>query len=307
MSNIKIRLDGKPGLFSVGSFTFSGGEEHVSLASLPMKDRHLRGQRIAGEQANISHEKFIDCSRLDVIARLQSSQALVQLLLVTEIVNRLGPHTAMTLTIPYLPYARQDRVTVTEEAFSLQCLATLLNIPIYYNIKAYDLHSAVAHEYMPKLREIKQLDIIKKHKLLMSYIQEKRPVVLAPDKGALDKSFLLAKEFGLPLMVAHKVRDAATGKIISTEIPNISFLTGKNVLVADDICDGGRTFVELGILLERAEVQETALYVTHGIFSKGHEELEKYFSAIFTTDTFLSASPGGPADLVFTQSIVEEL
>jgi ribose-phosphate pyrophosphokinase len=42
-------------------------------------------------------------------------------------------------------------------------------------------------------------------------------------------------------------------------------------VIADDICDGGRTFIELAKELRGMGAQIVHLYVTHGFFTKGRD------------------------------------
>ena len=66
------------------------------------------------------------------------------------------------------------------------------------------------------------------------------------------------------------MRDVATGDIINTTVNNIpNDIAKARLLVCDDLVDGGRTFIELAKVLKPHNPKEMALYVTHGIFSKG--------------------------------------
>jgi ribose-phosphate pyrophosphokinase len=84
----------------------------------------------------------------------------------------------------------------------------------------------------------------------------------------------------------------ASGKIIRTEVPGLNDEPGqKNFIIIDDICDGGRTFVEIAKAIRDVRSKEIFkdkiyLVVTHGIFSAGFEELEKWFDGIYTTNSF---------------------
>lgn len=298
MTNIKIRLDGK--LYPVETFTFSGGEEHVSLKNVPLNSEAEKLGYLTISKANQD--------RLEIVARLQSSQAIMQFLMVTEVLNRLGP-TNMSVTVPYFPYARQDRVTVATEAFSLQGMASLLNVHIYKKILTYDLHSMVAFKYMEenKLEEISQLSIIKKNEELLSFIKEERPILLAPDKGAFDKTAQLAQELDLPFIFAHKKRNPATGEIVETLIPNADLCAGRTVLIPDDICDGGRTFIQLATILRASGAARIALYVTHGIFSRGYDIFSGLIDRIYTTNTFIPKDPTQSHQVpVFIHNIIKE-
>ena len=57
-------------------------------------------------------------------------------------------------------------------------------------------------------------------------------------------------------------------------------------VIIDDICDGGRTFVELAkVIKENQSDAKIYLIVTHGIFSAGFNDLNKFFEKIFTTNS----------------------
>ena len=82
-----------------------------------------------------------------------------------------------------------------------------------------------------------------------------------------------------------------TGRIIRTDVPGIDQEPGcKKFIICDDICDGGRTFVEIAKSIRDIRPKEIFndkiyLVVTHGIFSSEFEELEKWFTGIYTTDS----------------------
>ena len=59
------------------------------------------------------------------------------------------------------------------------------------------------------------------------------------------------------------------------------------ILVVDDICDGGGTFLLLAEALRKAGIDNNLeLYVSHGIFSKGTDIIYKSFYPIYTTNSF---------------------
>jgi ribose-phosphate pyrophosphokinase len=94
--------------------------------------------------------------------------------------------------------------------------------------------------------------------------------------------------FGLCNVVyCNKKRDPETGKLDGFSIydydPNPNS-NGTELLIVDDICDGGGTFVGLAKKLREAGAKKVHLFVTHGIFSKG-VPLEG-IDTIYTTDSF---------------------
>lgn len=108
--------------------------------------------------------------------------------------------------------------------------------------------------------------------------------VIAPDKGAHDRAAAAAHVMGVPVYQAGKTRDFATGKLSGFHMEDELPAEGK-LLIVDDLCDGGGTFIGLaeatGLPRERLD-----LWVTHGIFSKGVSILEPHFGVVHTTDSY---------------------
>jgi ribose-phosphate pyrophosphokinase len=132
---------------------------------------------------------------------------------------------------------------------------------------------------------------------ILNAIDDFGPSYLAfPDNGARSRYMLRIKNFweeSSGVIYGEKVRDTLTGEIseysVVGNLPSIDSYHNVDVLVVDDICDGGRTFVEFAKSLKaRQSGVSLALYVTHGIFSKGLDELKTYYDKIYTTNTIIT-------------------
>ena len=99
-------------------------------------------------------------------------------------------------------------------------------------------------------------------------------MLVSPDLGAYKKVDKLAQQIGYrgEIATGTKVRDLATGEIVRSDV-NTSDLNGKPCLVVDDICDGGRTFIELAAALKAKGAGDLYFIASHGIFS--HNALER--------------------------------
>jgi ribose-phosphate pyrophosphokinase len=118
--------------------------------------------------------------------------------------------------------------------------------------------------------------------------EEDQIVLVSPDAGAYKKVFDVAKEFNIEnVITASKVRDINNGKILRTEVPSIEkYDDDMKYVIVDDICDGGRTFIELAkVIKEQKPNAKIYLVVTHGIFSYGFDPLAQYFDGIYTTNS----------------------
>lgn len=57
-------------------------------------------------------------------------------------------------------------------------------------------------------------------------------------------------------------------------------------MIIDDICDGGATFIDLARQLSKCDPKSITLFVTHGIFRNGTNDLyDAGITRIITTDS----------------------
>lgn len=260
--------------YPIHSSNFSGGELHVqapALQSLRVTSRSTEAVR--------------------VMARLQNTRDVMELILATELLKRELKSPSFELTIPYFPHARQDRVTEPFTAFTLKTMAKLINDLEYDVVRVYDPHSDVTPALLNNCVALEQRLLISvMYKILDNFIVQTGPVIVAPDAGAAKKAMAVAKHYKLPFIAAEKRREVSTGNITGTKIDVPQSM--QSFLICDDICDGGRTFTELAKVLRNGRTNvHISLYVTHGIFSKGYAVFDGLIDKIFTTDTFLPEIP----------------
>lgn len=226
------------------TFIFPGGEVSVQLTKRPVSPY----------------------DGLVVNADLQNSDDIMEMLLVCNALKRLG-YRRLELVIPYVPYARQDRVCNEGEAFSLEVMCDLINSVDASRVTIYDPHSDVTPALIDNVHVIHQHEIILAHPEILEIKNADMfvgKVVVCPDAGAEKKIQKLKMDY----IMATKVRDPSTGKILHTHVYTDN-LTDIPCIIIDDIADGGRTFIELGKALREKGATRVDLYVTHGIFSKG--------------------------------------
>lgn len=185
------------------------------------------------------------------------------------------------LILPYLPGARQDRMNPTGDVlYTAWSVAQMINQRHFSDVVAVDPHSEEMPRHINNFREFPLERVY--DRLWKGY-----GGVIAPDKGALHRAEIAHGVIGGELITARKTRDVATGRLSGFEVDSLT--TGRHYLVVDDICDGGGTFVGLGEKIREAGCYAD-LFVTHGIFSKGHDHLRKIYKNIITTDSIFQES-----------------
>ncbi len=237
----------------------------------------------AGEiQIEISDEPC-NVSRFEITARLTSSENIIELMMVNDALNHLYRNPNISLRLVYTPYSRQDRVSNEGEAFGVKVFARLINSMNFSTVMTYDNHSDVSTALIDNVIDISQLKIIERMKHMF---KEKYAFIISPDAGANKKAVKIAQMFGVPMIQADKIRDTKTGEIAGTEVYSKNDeLKDQKVLIVDDICDGGRTVIEIAKVLKQQEVKLVDCFFTHGIFSKGLEVFDD-INHLYTTNSF---------------------
>jgi len=221
-----------------------------------------------------------ECGEVLIVAMVLNSDDVMTLVMLVDALREMGVY-KIRLTMPYIPYARQDRVCNPGEAFSIRAFARIINGLDFASIVVFDPHSQVSTEKIERVIVKSQAELMQEHDELYAWIcrggWDMNPMYLVcPDKGATKKVLEIANRFPQfkGIIYAEKERDLATGKIIRTVVKDLpSDIADAKLLVADDICDGGRTFIELAKVLP--ECRDLSLYVTHGIFSAGMGVLKR--------------------------------
>lgn len=182
----------------------------------------------------------------------------MQLAQLQQLLQRYDIRSSLKLT--YLPYGRQDKEYSNTSTFALKTFSHLLNSLEFEEVIIVDPHSQMALDLITNSRAVypsqKEMDN------LMDIT--KSDLMCYPDKGAAKK---YDKIYESAYICGAKVRDQTTGDILNYSLKGSS--KDKRILIVDDICDGGATFVKLSKLLYLNGAKEVNLFVTHGIFSKG--------------------------------------
>ncbi len=200
----------------------------------------------------------------------------------------------IALYVPYFLGARSDRKFLAGQSNYLKTVVCpIINSQKFDRVTILDPHSDVLEACLNNFQKITNVNFASASiKDISGYERHDKITLISPDAGALKKIYDVATAVECnDVIVANKLRDMATGRIIRTEVPGLDDTPGqRNFVICDDICDGGRTFVEIAKAIRDIRPKsifddKIYLVVTHGIFSAGFEELEKWFTGIYTTNS----------------------
>ncbi|QLE00123.1 ribose-phosphate pyrophosphokinase [Galbibacter sp. BG1] len=257
-----FRPFGNQNEISFKAFTFYGGEPHIKIESAldPKKE------------VTITH-------------RITSFNDLGLLMVAVNALRNMGVKSIRAF-LPYFPGARQDRLMVTGEPLTVKVYADVINNLKLEKVTILDPHSEVTPALIDNCEALDNFSFIKHITNSLSGDL----LLISPDGGALKKIYKVAaylKDY--PVVECSKTRDVKTGTLSGFKV-YAEDLKKQNCLIVDDICDGGGTFIGLAQELKKKNAGNIYLAVTHGIFSKGFDELSAHFEEIYTTDSFKSLS-----------------
>lgn len=226
----------------------------------------------------------------------ENNEEVVALIYLTKHLRSHGV-SKIELYMPYIPNARQDRVKVSDDVFTLKHFAWIINSLKFDKVSVLDPHSSVSEALIenlsiisPKLyidMAIKNIEIYNKNNVMMFY----------PDEGAMKRySGMIEKNYAFGI----KNRDWRTGQIKGLMVSgNTDDIKNSTVLIVDDICSRGGTFYHSALKLKELSVKNIYLYITHcentilngevltcglidkvyttnSIFTKEHEKIEVF-------------------------------
>lgn len=208
-----------------------------------------------------------------------SDDEVFSLLAVADRIKTTFPIVNLELNMPYIPNARMDRVKSKQEVFTLKTFCNLINSVGFSKVRVLDPHSDVSAALINNIEITPTLA----RRVYDFYPQDKNFLVMYPDAGAA-KKFNISKEY----IVGNKARDWSTGSIYDYYIiDNGIEVKDRNILIVDDICSYGGTFLLAAKALKAMGANEIYLHVDHCENSILNGELIKsgLLSGITTTDS----------------------
>lgn len=268
---------------------YNDGQQAVKIIPTPLSVDVFKN--FEADESQNSGLEHIEDSYVDVEMRLHTFKDLEILISINAILKEHGAK-GVSVSIPYLLGARSDRkFGIGETNYIKNVISPIINAQEFKKVKVFDPHSDVVEACINNFEKFDNIRIVKK---AISIIQKKysesgEMVLVSPDAGALKKIHDVAEGVGIEKVItASKHRDVITGHITHTEVPNLEdYSHDTNFIIVDDICDGGRTFIELSKVIKvQKPNSKIFLVVSHGIFSAGFEILAQHINHIFTTNSF---------------------
>lgn len=222
----------------------------------------------------------------------ENNEELVALYFFTKHIRSKGV-TDISLKMPYIPNARQDRVKQSEDVFTLKYFSQMINDLDFSSVTVLDPHSYVSEALIDRICVQSPKKYVEKaienigNQVLLFY----------PDEGAMKR---YSSMFQQPYVFGIKKRDWSTGEIEGLSVSGrTELIADSTILIVDDICSRGGTFYHSAKALKELGAKDIYLYISHcentvlegdliqsdlikriyttnSIFTKKHEKVEVF-------------------------------
>jgi ribose-phosphate pyrophosphokinase len=165
--------------------------------------------------------------------------------------------------IPYMAYARQDRVFQDGEVISIELIAKLLEAAGNKRLITIDIHSALALSYFRiDVQNISSIPLLANH--AANNIKLNRTVVVSPDAGGIERAYEFAKILGSDIIALKKWRDRNSGEIFFDDKLECN-IADRDVILVDDIISSGGSIVKACQVLKKNKADKIYAMCVHAL------------------------------------------
>jgi len=217
-----------------------------------------------------SFEESVRGTRIFLIGSTNpSSENLMELLLMIDAAKRASAR-HITAVMPYFGWARQDRKDKPRVPIAAKLVAKMLETAGATRIITMDLHADQIQGFFEK-----PVDHLFASTIFLPYLKSlglNNLTIASPDMGGSKRAYAYSKALESDVVICYKQR--AKANVIS-HMELIGDVTGKNVVLVDDMVDTAGTLTKAAdLMIERGALSVRAI-CTHPILSgTAYERLE---------------------------------
>jgi len=217
-----------------------------------------------------SYEESIRGTRIFIIGSTNPGpENLMEMLLMIDAAKRASAR-HITAVMPYFGWARQDRKDKPRVPIAAKLVAKMLEVAGATRIITMDLHADQIQGFFEK-----PVDHLFASTVFLPYLKNlnlDNLTIASPDMGGSKRAYAYSKALGSDVVICYKQR--AKANVIS-HMELIGDVTGKNVVLVDDMVDTAGTLTKAAdLMMERGALSVRAI-CTHPILSgSAYEKLE---------------------------------
>ena len=218
-----------------------------------------------------SYEESIRGTRIFIIGSTHPGpENLMEMLLMIDAAKRASAR-HITAVMPYFGWARQDRKDKPRVPIAAKLVAKMLEAAGATRIITMDLHADQIQGFFEK-----PVDHLFASTIFLPYLKSlnlDNLTIASPDMGGSKRAYTYSKALQSDVVICYKQREKAN---VISHMELIGDVTGKNVVLVDDMVDTAGTLTRAAdLMMERGALSVRAI-CTHPILSgNAYEKVEK--------------------------------
>lgn len=216
------------------------------------------------------YEETIRGTRIFIIGSTNPGPInLMEMLLMIDAAKRASAR-HITAVLPYFGWARQDRKDKPRVPIAAKLVAKMLEVAGATRIITMDLHADQIQGFFEK-----PVDHLFASTIFLPYLKNlnlNTLTIASPDMGGSKRAYAYSKALGSDVVICYKQR--AKANVIS-HMELIGDVTGKNVVLVDDMVDTAGTLTKAADLMMARGALSVRAICTHPILSgNAYEKIE---------------------------------
>jgi len=252
-----------------GTASISFAKEICNYLDIPMSK--AVSKRFSDGEINVQISESVRGKDVFIVQSTgaPSNDNLMELLIMTDALRR-SSASSITAVIPYFGYARQDRKAAPRVPITAKLVADLYEQAGIDRVVTMDLHAGQIQGFFNV-----PVDNLYGSILFNDYLVKKQladPIVASPDIGGVTRARYFAEKLNLEMVIVDKRREKAN----ESEVMNIiGDVTGKDVIIVDDMIDTAGTMAKAAKALKERGANSVMAFATHPVLSgKAYENIE---------------------------------
>jgi len=229
-----------------------------------------------------SFEESVRGARLFIIGSTNpGADNLMEMLLMLDAAKRASAR-HITAVMPYFGWARQDRKDKPRVPIAAKMIASILETAGATRIITMDLHADQIQGFFEK-----PVDHLFASTVFLPYLRSlnlDNLTIASPDMGGSKRAYAYSKELQSDVVICYKQREKAN---VISHMELIGDVTGKNVILVDDMVDTAGTLTKAADLMIERGAKSVRAICTHPVLSGGaYERVENSkLSELIVTDS----------------------
>ena len=239
-------------------------------------------------------EETVRNANVFIVCNTSSPESIIELLLFVDSVKRASAK-HITVINSYYGYSRQDRKAKQREPIGARLMANILEVAGVNKLITVDLHNPSIQGFFNIPVDDLRWSISLAGYLTKTDDQNKaikkamKFTIVSPDHGGAVRARILAELISNTVKIAI-VDKRRVGPNQSEVLGILGSVSGKNIIIIDDILDTGNTILKAAAALKKEGAKKIYIAATHGLFTKSFDAFDKseFIDKVLVSDSIQS-------------------